>query len=48
MSPPAFAEAREGPLASEHEMLAQAKKLGLFAAGAASQKYMLTWPTSRR
>jgi butyryl-CoA dehydrogenase len=33
-------EEREGPLAAEHKMLANAKKLGLFAAGAASQKYM--------
>jgi len=37
---PSVAEEREGPLAGEHKMLAQAKKLGLFAAGAASQKYM--------
>ena len=41
ISPSLSAEDREGPLAGEYKMLAQAKKLGLFAAGAASQKYML-------
>ena len=41
ISPSLTDEDREGPLAGEHKMLAQAKKLGLFAAGAASQKYML-------
>ena len=40
MSFPAAAEEIEGPLAAERKMLAQAKKLTLFAAGAASQKYM--------
>jgi butyryl-CoA dehydrogenase len=40
MAGPASSEDREGPLANEHKMLANAKKLGLFAAGAASQKYM--------
>jgi len=40
MSFPAPAEDREGPLAAERQMLAQAKKLTLFAAGAASQKYL--------
>jgi len=40
ISPSLAVEDREGPLAREHNMLAQAKKLGLFAAGAASQKYM--------
>lgn len=30
-----------GPLAAERQMLAAAKKLGLFAAGAATQKYMM-------
>jgi alkylation response protein AidB-like acyl-CoA dehydrogenase len=40
MSGPVAAEDREGPLASEHHLLASAKKLTLFAAGAASQKYM--------
>jgi alkylation response protein AidB-like acyl-CoA dehydrogenase len=39
-SPSASADEPEGPLAGERKMLAQAKKLGLFAAGAASQKYM--------
>lgn len=37
-SPPV--EECEGPLTGERKMLAQAKKLGLFAAGTASQKYM--------
>ena len=40
MSGPSAAEEREGPLAEEHKLLAAAKKLGLFAAGSASQKYM--------
>jgi len=40
MSGPLAAEDREGPLAAEHHLLASAKKLTLFAAGAASQKYM--------
>ena len=40
ISPSLAAEEQEGPLAGERKMLAQAKKLGLFAAGAASQKYM--------
>jgi len=31
---------REGPLEAEHKMLVQARKLTLFAAGTASQKYM--------
>jgi alkylation response protein AidB-like acyl-CoA dehydrogenase len=39
MSPPEAPEEREGPLAVEHQMLASAKKLALFAAGAASQKF---------
>jgi alkylation response protein AidB-like acyl-CoA dehydrogenase len=39
MSGPSASEEREGPLAAEHKMLAAAKKLALFAAGAASQKY---------
>src|ERR1700686_1773431 len=45
MSGPVAAEEREGPLAAEHHRLAAAKKLTLFAAGAASQKYMqaLRW-----
>ena len=40
MSGPVAPEEREGPLAGEHHRLAAAKKLTLFAAGAASQKYM--------
>jgi len=40
ISPSLTAEEHEGPLAGEHKLLAQAKKLGLFAAGAATQKYM--------
>ena len=39
MSPPEAPEEREGPLAAEYRTLAGAKKLTLFAAGAASQKY---------
>jgi butyryl-CoA dehydrogenase len=38
---PAIAGRRgEGPLAEEQKLVASAKKLGLFAAGAATQKYM--------
>ena len=40
MSGPSEKEEREGPLAAEHDLLAAAKKLTLFAAGAATQKYM--------
>jgi butyryl-CoA dehydrogenase len=40
MSGPSAAEEREGPLAAEHHMLAAARKLTLFAAGVASQRYM--------
>ena len=40
MAGPSAPEDREGPLATEHQMLANARKLTLFAAGAASQKYM--------
>jgi len=40
MSGPVAGEDREGPLAEERKMLAATKKLGLFAAGAATQKYM--------
>ena len=36
----ARAKSVEGPLAEERKLVAQAKKLGLFAAGAATQKYM--------
>src|SRR5712672_1429440 len=37
---PSLMEELEGPLADERKLVAQAKKLGLFAAGAATQKYM--------
>src|ERR1700692_2272047 len=37
---PSVGEELEGPLAEERKLVAQAKKLGLFAAGAATQKYM--------
>jgi butyryl-CoA dehydrogenase len=40
MAGPVAAGESDGPLASERQMLAGAKKLTLFAAGAASQKYM--------
>jgi butyryl-CoA dehydrogenase len=40
MSGPGAGDDREGPLAEEHKLLANTKKLSLFAAGAASQKYM--------
>ena len=39
---PSLGEAIEGPLAEERKLVGQAKKLGLFAAGAATQKYMQT------
>ncbi len=42
LSTPNGAGGREGPLAAEHKILAQAKKLTLFAAGSATQKYMQT------
>ena len=42
MSPGAPAEEHEGPLAAEHKLLTHAKKIALFAAGSASQKYMQT------
>jgi butyryl-CoA dehydrogenase len=42
MSAGAAAEEAEGPLAAEHKLLSHAKKLALFAAGVASQKYMQT------
>jgi len=41
MAGPSATEERMGPLASEHHLLANAKKLALFAAGAASQKYAM-------
>src|SRR5256886_5402479 len=37
---PTLSEELEGPLAEERKLVLQAKKLGLFAAGAATQKYM--------
>ncbi len=40
MAGPSFGEAAEGPLAAERAMVANAKKIGLFASGTASQKYM--------
>jgi alkylation response protein AidB-like acyl-CoA dehydrogenase len=40
LSGPPTSEEFEGALADERKLVAQAKKLGLFAAGAATQKYM--------
>ncbi len=40
LSGPSIGEEIEGPLAAERKVLANAKKLGLFVAGAATQKYM--------
>jgi len=40
LSGPSAGEEIEGPLAEERKLVAQAKKLGLFVAGAATQKYM--------
>jgi butyryl-CoA dehydrogenase len=40
LSGPSMSEELEGPLADERKLVGQAKKLGLFAAGAATQKYM--------
>ena len=40
MSGPSMPEEHEGPLAAEYQLLANARKLALFAAGVASQKYM--------
>jgi len=40
LSGPSLAEEIEGALAEERKLVGQAKKLGLFAAGAATQKYM--------
>jgi butyryl-CoA dehydrogenase len=37
---PSLSESLEGPLAAERTMVANAKKIALFTAGAASQKYM--------
>jgi len=41
LSGPSSGEELEGPLADERKLVANAKKLGLFVAGAATQKYML-------
>jgi len=40
LSGPSMSEDLEGPLAEERRLVGQAKKLGLFASGAATQKYM--------
>jgi butyryl-CoA dehydrogenase len=40
MSGPSMGDESEGPLAEERKVVANAKKLGLFAAGLATQKYM--------
>jgi butyryl-CoA dehydrogenase len=40
LSGPSMGEDLEGALAEERKLVGQAKKLGLFAAGAATQKYM--------
>src|SRR6266850_1119599 len=40
LSGPSTGEDFEGPLADERKLVANAKKLGLFVAGAATQKYM--------
>jgi alkylation response protein AidB-like acyl-CoA dehydrogenase len=40
LSGPSLGEDLEGPLAAERKLVSQAKKLGLFVAGAATQKYM--------
>jgi alkylation response protein AidB-like acyl-CoA dehydrogenase len=42
LSSPSMGEELEGALAEERKLVGQAKKLGLFAAGAATQKYMQT------
>src|SRR5712675_1156058 len=41
LSGPSAADDLEGPLVEERKLVGQAKKLGLFVAGAATQKYML-------
>ena len=41
LSGPSSGDEIEGPLAEERKLVANAKKLGLFAAGAATQKYMM-------
>jgi alkylation response protein AidB-like acyl-CoA dehydrogenase len=40
LSGPTMGEDLDGPLAEERKLVASAKKLGLFASGAATQKYM--------
>ena len=40
LSGPSMSEDLEGPLAEERKLVAQAKKLGLFVAGSATQKFM--------
>jgi len=40
LSGPSTGDEIEGPLAEERKLVAQAKKLGLFVAGSATQKYM--------
>jgi alkylation response protein AidB-like acyl-CoA dehydrogenase len=40
LSGPSVGDEMEGPLAEERKLVTQAKKLGLFAAGSATQKYM--------
>jgi len=40
LSGPSMGDEIEGPLADERKLVAQAKKLGLFVAGSATQKYM--------
>jgi len=40
LSGPSTGEALEGPLGEERKLVTSAKKLGLFVAGAATQKYM--------
>ena len=40
MAGPSMGEGLEGPLATERTIVANAKKIGLFTSGAASQKYM--------
>jgi butyryl-CoA dehydrogenase len=40
LSGPSISEEPEGPLAEERKLVASAKKLGLFVAGAATQKFM--------
>ena len=41
LSGPSVGDEIEGPLAEERKLVAQAKKLGLFIAGSATQKYMM-------